>query len=194
MDICPVPPHLALKPTMPVSAVRRDWRVLRCMSKGGAGHGHMVWGSARKVGHSFTKLGDVPCGRGCVRVPAGSAGPHLHEVFLQQAVHPGLRHLHGPHLVGNVAAFDQDHLQLQGRVWGSEGTGSVERRTGCPLPLSHLWGADGCSWGASWELALPQLCGGEVKGEKGSGQGHEEPVLLCIEPLSLALSEPQRTA
>lgn len=38
---------------------------------------------------------------------------HLHEVLLQQAVDPRLGHLHGPHLVGDVAALDQHHLQLQ---------------------------------------------------------------------------------
>lgn len=37
----------------------------------------------------------------------------LHEVLLQQAVDPRLRHLHRSHLVGDVAALDEHHLQLQ---------------------------------------------------------------------------------
>lgn len=38
---------------------------------------------------------------------------HLHKVLLQQAVHPGLGHLGGPHFIGDVAALDQHHLQLE---------------------------------------------------------------------------------
>lgn len=33
--------------------------------------------------------------------------------LLQQAVQPGLSHLHGPSLVGYVADFDEDHHQLR---------------------------------------------------------------------------------
>ena len=59
---------------------------------------------------------------------------YLHEVLLQQAVHPGLSHLHGPHLVGDVTALDQDHLQLGGRSEvnrrGEEGVGTRRRRGG----------------------------------------------------------------
>lgn len=37
---------------------------------------------------------------------------YLVEELLQQAVQPGLGHLHGPRLVGDVAHFDQDHHEL----------------------------------------------------------------------------------
>lgn len=42
---------------------------------------------------------------------------HLHEVLLQETVNPGLSHLHGPHLIRDVAALDEHHLQLH-RVRG----------------------------------------------------------------------------
>lgn len=32
--------------------------------------------------------------------------------LLQETVQPGLRHLHGPGLIGYVAHFDQNHHQL----------------------------------------------------------------------------------
>lgn len=38
---------------------------------------------------------------------------YLHEILLQQTVHPGLRDLRGPDLVGDIAAFYQNHLQLE---------------------------------------------------------------------------------
>lgn len=40
---------------------------------------------------------------------------YLHEVLLQQTVHPGLSNLHWPNLVGDVAALYENHLQLQRR-------------------------------------------------------------------------------
>lgn len=36
----------------------------------------------------------------------------LHEVLFQQTVHPRLGDFCGPDFIGNITAFDQDHLQL----------------------------------------------------------------------------------
>lgn len=47
-----------------------------------------------------------------VVVSVSTAGLYLVVEFLQQAVQPGLSHLHGPGLVGYVAHFDQNHHQL----------------------------------------------------------------------------------
>lgn len=35
---------------------------------------------------------------------------YLHEVLLQQTVHPGFSNLHWPNLVGDVAALYENHL------------------------------------------------------------------------------------
>lgn len=44
---------------------------------------------------------------------AGEGRDYLHEVLLQQTVHPGLSDLHWPNLVGDVAALYKNHLQLR---------------------------------------------------------------------------------
>ena len=41
---------------------------------------------------------------------------HLHKIFLQQAFRPGFRDFHRTHLVRDVTAFDQNHLQLEEEV------------------------------------------------------------------------------
>lgn len=38
---------------------------------------------------------------------------YLHKVLFQQTVNPGLSYFHGSHLIGDVTAFDEDHLQLR---------------------------------------------------------------------------------
>lgn len=40
----------------------------------------------------------------------------LHEVLLQKTIYPGLGNFCGPDLIGNVTAFDQDHLQLHTHI------------------------------------------------------------------------------
>ena len=61
---------------------------------------------------------------------------YLHEIFLQQTVHPWFCHLHGADLVRDVTAFDQYHLQLKEEVWTqlcSMGRTSLGSRSGLAI-------------------------------------------------------------
>lgn len=88
-------------------------------------------------------------GADCCARGARTKHSHLHEVLLQQAVHPGLRDFRRTHLVGDVTAFYQDHLQLQGEMWRqvvAHRPGRVPARAGLP-PRRGVGGA-GCDGGS----------------------------------------------
>ena len=97
---------------------------------------------------------------------------YLHEIFLQQTVHPRFCHLHGADLVGDVTAFDQYHLQLKAETWTQPWCmGYTSRGSGSGLLPSQAGGEEvGDSGGEELSFAvapppnkgtLPTASGGE---------------------------------
>lgn len=84
----------------------------------------------------------------------GAGLGYLVVELLQQAVQPGLCHLHGPRLVGYVAHFDENHHQLQ------TGTRCKSLKTTCCFLLLPTCNAKQLSHSAHH---VPVLLAGEVK-------------------------------
>lgn len=99
---------------------------------------------------------------------------YLHEIFLQQTVHPRFCHLHGADLVGDVTAFDQYHLQLKEEIWTQPcSMGYTSQGSGSGLAITGWQGGGGrFRWRGTRICCSPSPQQGHTSHCKGRRTGH----------------------